>query len=110
MLGGVSIASIAILQFAYSKQLWLAVDEVVHHYNVMLPIVVRTGSHVAGFDADRGDAGVIECDAEEREVPVARRCGNDTAEDKCAVPVEVLDPRACRCFHRRQRHLAGQHL
>jgi hypothetical protein len=34
------------------KQLWLAVDEVVHHDNVMAPIVVRTRGHIAGLDAD----------------------------------------------------------
>ena len=47
------------------KNLRLAVDEVVHHDDVMLFIVVRPRGNVAGLDPDRRDAGVIELDAEE---------------------------------------------
>ena len=47
------------------KNLRLAVDEVVHHDDVMLFIVVRPRGDVAGLDPDRRDAGVIELDAEE---------------------------------------------
>src|SRR5947207_4839030 len=76
-----------------SEELWLAVDEVVHHDNVMVPIIIRTGGHVAGLDADRCDAGVIEHDAEEGLVSIAWRSRNGTAEQQSAVSIEVLDER-----------------
>ena len=59
----------------------------------MVPIVIRTGGHVAGLDADRCDAGVIEHDAEEGQVSIAWRCRNGTAEQQSAVSIEVLDER-----------------
>ena len=62
------------------NDLWLAVDEVVHHDDVMLAIVIRPRGNVAGLDPDRRDAGVIKLDAEEGQASVARRGRNETAE------------------------------
>ena len=62
------------------KQLWLAVDEVVHHDDVMAGIVIRPRGNVAGLDPDRSDAGVIKHDAEEGQASIARRGRNETAE------------------------------
>ena len=61
----------------------------------MKPIIVRTRGYVASLDADRCDTGVIKCNGEEGKVSIARRCWNDTGEDNCAVPVEVLDSGTC---------------
>ena len=79
---------------SYLKELRLAVDEVVHHDNVMVPIIVRTRGNVTGLDHDRRDAGVVKHDAEEGQASIARRRRNETGEDEFAVSVEVLDPRA----------------
>ena len=76
------------------NKLWLAVDEIVHHDNVMAPIIVRTRGNVTGLDHDRRDAGVVKHDAEEGEGSIARRRRNETGEDEFAVSVEVLDARA----------------
>ena len=75
------------------KKLWLAVDEIVHHDNVMVPIVVRTRGNVTGLDHDRRDAGVVKHDAEEGEASIARRRRNETGEYEFAVSVELLDAR-----------------
>ena len=88
-----SIGSLRGISPSVSEELWLPVDEVVHHDNVMVPIVIRTGGHVAGLDADRCDAGVIEHDAEEGLVSIAWRSRNGTAEQQSAVSIEVLDER-----------------
>ena len=73
-----------------SADLRLAVDEIVHHDDVMLLIVVRPRGNIAGRDPDRGDAGVIKLDAEEGEISIARRGRNETAEYQPGVSVEVL--------------------
>ena len=93
-LGGASIVSSVESHLHLLNDLWLAVDEVVHHDDVMLPIVVRPRGNVAGLDPDRRDAGVIKLDAEEGQASIARRGRNGTAEYKPAVLVEVLDERA----------------
>ena len=72
-MGGASIISIVKCYLHLIEDLWLAVDEVVHHDNVMLPIIVRTRRNVASLDADRCDAGVIEGDPDEGEISVAGR-------------------------------------
>ena len=58
------------------NELWLAVDEVVHHDDVMLAIVVRPRGNVAGRDPNRRDAGVVKLDREEGQVSIAR-CGRN---------------------------------
>ena len=62
------------------KQLWFAVDEVVHHDDVMAFIVVWARGNVAGFDPYRSDAGIIKRDAEEGQASIARRGRDETAE------------------------------
>src|SRR5206468_12121976 len=94
VLGGASIVSSAESHLHLLKKLWLAVDEIVHHDNVMLPIIVRTRGNIAGLDPDRRDTGVVKHDAEEGEASIARRRRNETGEDEFAVSVEVLDARA----------------
>jgi hypothetical protein len=74
-----SVSSVE-FHFHSLNDLWLAVDEVVHHDDVMLFIVVRTRGNVAGRNPDRRDAGVIKLDAEEGQASVARRGRNETAE------------------------------
>src|SRR6266550_436226 len=95
VLGGASIVSSVECHLHLLKKLWLAVDEIVHHDNVMVPIVVPTRGKVPGLDPDRRDAGVMKHDAEEGQASVTRRRRNETAEDEFAVSVEVLDARAC---------------
>ena len=63
-LGGASIVS-SVESRLHLLNLWLSVDEVVHHNDVVLLIVVRPRGNVAGLDPDRRNAGVIKLDAEE---------------------------------------------
>ena len=79
-LGGTSIVSTVEFHLLLVKDLWLAVDEVVHHNDVVQLIVVRPRGNVAGRDPNRRDAGVIKLDAEKRQVSIARRGRNETAE------------------------------
>ena len=60
-------------------RLRLAIDEVVHHNNVMTRVVVRPGRNVASRNPNRHDASVIKLDAEKGEVPLTRRGCNGTA-------------------------------
>src|SRR4029077_8145251 len=70
------------------------VDEIVHHDDVVLLIVVRSRGNVAGRDPNRRDAGIVKLDAEEGQVSIARRGRNETAEYQFAVSIKVLDVRA----------------
>jgi hypothetical protein len=63
-----------------TQELWLAVDEIVHHDDVMLRVVVRPRGNVAGLDPDRRDAGVVKLDAEEGQASITWRGRNETAE------------------------------
>ena len=71
-LGGASIVSSVQSHFLLLKEVWLAVDEIVHHDDVILRVVVRSRGNVAGLDPDRCDAGVVKLDAEEGQASVAR--------------------------------------
>src|SRR5687768_9368920 len=71
----------------------LAVDEVVHHDDV-LPIVIWSRAGVTGRDLDPGDSRVVKHDAEEGQAPIARRGRDETREDPTAVRTEVVDQRA----------------
>ena len=62
------------------KDLRLAIDEVVHHDDVMLAIVIGPRGNTAGRNPDQRDAGFIELDAEEGQTSIARRRRNETAE------------------------------
>ena len=74
-LGGASIVSTVKSHHHLIDELWLAVDEVVHHDDVMLAIVIRPRGNVAGLDPDRRDAGVVKLDREEGQASVSRRGG-----------------------------------
>ena len=41
------------------KLVWLAVDEIVHHDDVVRIVVIRTGSNVARRDAHSRDPGIV---------------------------------------------------
>ena len=53
------------------KGLWLTVNEVVHHDDIMTFIVVRARGHVASLDQDRRDAGVVKLNSKEGQVSIA---------------------------------------
>ena len=55
------------------KGLWLAVDEVVHHDDVMPPVVVGSRQGIAGADADERDACLVEQHANEGKARLAFR-------------------------------------
>ena len=78
--GGTSIVSTVESHLLLVKELWLAVDEIVHHDDVVLLIVVRPRGNVAGCDPNRRDAGVVKLDGEKGQVSIARRGRNETAE------------------------------
>jgi hypothetical protein len=62
------------------KELWLAVDEVIHHDDVMAAIVIRSRGNVACFDSDPRDERVVKHDAEEGLASIARRGRDEAAE------------------------------
>ena len=70
-LGGASIVSSLESHLHSLKDLWLAVDEIIHHDDVMVLIVIRPRGNVAGFDHDRRDAGVVKLDPDEGQVSIA---------------------------------------
>jgi hypothetical protein len=76
------------------KELWLAVDEVVHHDDVMPAIIIWPRGNVAGFDPDPRNARVGKHDAEEGQASITRRSRDETAEQQIAVGIEVIDQRA----------------
>jgi hypothetical protein len=52
------------------KGLWLAVDEVIHHDDVML-LIIRPWGNIAACDLNPGNAGVIKHDAKEGQARIA---------------------------------------
>jgi hypothetical protein len=72
-LGGASIVSTVESHLLLVKDLWLAVDEVIHHDDVVLLIVVRARGNVAGFDVDPRNPGVVKHDAKEGQASITRR-------------------------------------
>ena len=75
-----------------SKGLWLTVQKVIHHDDVVLLVIVRPRGDVASGDPDPGDARVVKHDTEEGQAPIAGRSRDETAENQLAVDVEVLQP------------------
>ena len=84
----------AISEAGQGQGLWLAVDEVIHHDDVLFPIIIRPRGDVAARDPHPGDARVVKHDAEEGQAPIARRGRDEAAEQQLAVGVEVLHQRA----------------
>src|SRR6266481_5771194 len=79
-LGGASIVSTVESHLLLVKELWLAVDEIVHHDDIMLRIIVRPRGNVAGSDPNRRNTGVVKLDAEKGQGSITRRGRNETAE------------------------------
>src|SRR5436309_1644846 len=71
-----------------------AVEEVIHHDNVVLPLIIRPRRHGAARDPHAGNACVVEDDAEKGEACIAWRGRDGTAEDQVTFGAEVFDPRA----------------
>src|SRR4030095_4897280 len=81
-----------------NKGLWLAVDEVIHHDDVMLAIIIRPGGNLATRDLHPGDARVGKHDAEEGQAVGVRRGRDEAAKEQIAVGIEVFDQRAGACL------------
>ena len=64
----------------YSASLWLAVDKVIHHHDVLVLIIIRPRRRVAGCDPHPRDKRVVKHDAEEGKTRIARRSRDETAE------------------------------
>ena len=78
----------------YSARLWLAVDKVIHHHDVLILIIIRPRRRVAGRDPNPRDKRVVKHDAEEGKTPIARRSRDETTEQHLAVGAEVFNQRA----------------
>jgi len=70
----------------------LAVDEVIHHHDVLL-IVIPPRARLAGRDPHPGDKRVVEHDTEEGQAPIAGRGRDEAGEEPMTMGVEVLDLR-----------------
>ncbi len=73
------------------EQLWLVVDKIVHHDDVMTRIVVRPWGDVSGLDPNRRDARVVEHYAGEGQVSVAGGGRDETAEYQPVIYIEIPD-------------------
>jgi hypothetical protein len=62
------------------KRLWLAVDEVIHHDDVVVLIIVPARLRVAGRDPHACDQRLIEHDSEKGKACVPWRSRDETAE------------------------------
>src|SRR5262249_51629284 len=76
------------------KGLWLAVDKVIHHNDIVLLIIIRPRGSVAGCDSHPRDECVVKNNTEEGKTPIARRSRNKAAKQNLAVRVEVFNQRA----------------
>ena len=74
-------------------KLWLAVDKVIHHHDVLVLIIIRARRRIAGRDPDARDQRLIEHDAEKGKTRIARRSRDETAEQHLAVGAEVFNQR-----------------
>src|SRR5512141_3148726 len=76
------------------ERLRLAIEEVIHHDDVMRPIIIRPRRSIAARDPNSGDARVVKDDAEERKTSISRRGWGKATEEQPAVGAEALDQRA----------------
>ena len=81
-----------------SENVWLAVDKVIHHDDVMFAIIILPRGNVAGFDPDRRDTCVVELDTEEGQASIAWRGRDRTAKYQLTAAVEILDQRAALLY------------
>ena len=72
-------------------RLWFAVQEVIHHDDVMCPIIIRARRSIAARDSHSGNPRVGKDDAQEGQTSVARRGWDEAAEDQPPVGAEALD-------------------
>src|SRR5688572_2034253 len=77
-----------------TERLRLTVQKVVHHDDVVLPIIIRPCGDVARRNSYPGDAGVGKDDAQEGQPSIPRRGGDGADKEQIAVGVEVFDQRA----------------
>ena len=71
----------------------LSINEVVHHDDVCLPVIVRTGSDIACDNPHTRDTRIVELDPQERKTSIAGRGRNKTAEQQTTVSTEKLHQR-----------------
>src|SRR4029077_12691991 len=76
------------------ERLWLAIEEVIHHDDVMRPIIIRPRRSIAARDPYSCDARVAKDDAEEGKTSISRRGWDEAVEAQRAVGTEALDQRA----------------
>src|SRR5690349_8809851 len=77
------------------QMMWLSIDEVVHHHDVIRFVVVRTGSNIACGNSHTGDHRVRKLDPEERKTSITGRGRDKTAEQQTPIGTEELDQRTC---------------
>ena len=74
--------------------LWLAVDKVIHHHDVLVHIVIRARRGIAGCDPHARDQRLIEDNTKKRKARIPGRSRHETAEQDLAVGAEVFNQRA----------------
>src|SRR5215204_3842331 len=70
------------------------IEEVIHHDDVMRPVIIRPRRSIAASDPDPGDTRVEIDDAEERHTGISRRGWDKAAVEQPPVCAEALDQRA----------------
>src|SRR5207237_9862184 len=70
--------SLALPIVVLRKRLRLAIDKVIHHDDVILPVIVRTWGNVACRNPHPRNPSIAIDDAKERQTPIASR-GRDKA-------------------------------
>ena len=79
---------------ALFERLRLTVEKVIHHddvYFAVFAVVIDTRGDAAGGDPHSGYDRVVELDAEEGKVTIARRGRNKAAEQQFTIGIETLD-------------------
>ncbi len=71
----------------------LVIQEIIHHGNVMRPIIIWPRRSIAARDPHSGDARVGEDDAEEGQAFISRRGCDKAAVEQPPIGAEVLDQR-----------------
>ena len=74
--------------------MWLSIDEVVHHDDVIRVVIVRTWSDIASNNPHRGDPRIGKLDPEERKTSITRSGRDKTAEQQTAISTEKLNQSA----------------
>jgi hypothetical protein len=72
------------------QMMWLSIDEVVHHDDVIRIVIVRTWRHVSCNNPHRGDPRIVKLNPEERKTSITRSGRDKTAEQQTAISTEKL--------------------